>query len=301
MAQNLEERGVIKSFLTSTRRLFQSLVPDHDGSFIVSFSESERVPYHPNTLFSQGRDSSRLSGLLNHNRYTISRANTYKQKKAARELIGKMYSQRNYKSENLLQESSRLTTFVAYTGSGKLAGTVTVGLDSGDGLFAEESYQEEVASLRKRNGKVCEFTCLAVAPEIRSRKVLAGLFHVAMLYASRLFDHSGVIFEVTPQHGQFYEKMLGMKNIASGQICKRVNTPSVLIHSGFSYIDEQILRAHGQLQRNQESHPVQTPSLYRHFFDKEKEDSIVSRLDGLLEKKKSCSPPAISSPLLSPN
>lgn len=292
---------MLENFLTSTRRLLQGLIPDNDSSCIVSFSEPELFSSRTNDTFSQVRQSFRLSGSHNHNRYTISRANTHKQKKAARELIGKMYSQRNYNSENVLQENSRLTTFVAYTGSGKLAGTVTVGLDSGNGLFAEESYQEEVASLRQAAGKVCEFTCLAVAPDIRSRKVLAGLFHVAMLYASRLFDHSGVIFEVTPQHGQFYEKMLGMKNIASGRICKRVSTPSVLIHSGFSYIEEQISKAHGPLQHNQGFHPVQEPSLYRHFFDKEKEASIVRRLDGLLEKRNPCPPPSIASPLLVPN
>lgn len=205
-----------------------------------------------------------------------------------------MYSRRNYKSENLLQESSRLKTFVVHDGWDHLVGTVTVGLESDEGLFAEEVYRDEVASIRAKRGKLCEFTGLAVLPEIRSQKVLGGLFHVAMLYASKIFNHTGVVFEVTPRHGRFYEKTLGMKQVASGRICPRVNTPSVLIYSDFSYVDEQVEKVHRQFSEGRECSLFQDRSVYKYFFSDAEAAGIVSRFDELL-KKEECNLQHVSS------
>lgn len=278
----------MKNFFNVAQNIFSGFVPEIVENSIVSFCESSMPGYS-----AEGSPSERIEvggSVEGENRktfYTICLANTQNQKKAARDLIGKMYSWRNFRSDNVLQESSRLTTFVAYDGCGRLVGTVTVGLDSHEGLFAEEAYRDEITSLRLSRGKVCEFTCLAVLPEVKSRKVLGGLFHVAMLYASRMFNHSGVVFEVIPRHAQFYEKMLGMNRIASGRICKRANVAAVLIHSDFSYVEEQIERIYGESPEEDEFPLGKDRSLYRYFFNSFEAAGIVRRFDELLKKEKS--------------
>ena len=149
-------------------------------------------------------------------------------------------------------------------------------------------------------GKICEFTCLAVLPDVKSRKILGGLFHVAMIYASRMFNHNGVVFEVTPRHGQFYENMLGMNRIASGRICKRVNTPSVLIYSDFSYVEKQVEKSHQESFGNADSLSPKDRSLYRHFFNRFEEASIVRRFDEIMKKEETGFEPASSLPSLMP-
>lgn len=262
------------------------------GELIVSFRESgsssnqmgHAVPSALGLEKRQERDP-RL--------YSIRWANTQKQKKSARALIEKMYSRRNYKSVGLLEENSRLSTFLVYDGLDRLVGTVTVGLDSSEGLFAEEVYREEVNSIRKTRGKVCEFTGLAVLPDVRSKKVLGGLFHVAMIYASRIANHSGVIFEVTPMHGRIYEKMLGMNLVASGKICPRVNVESVLIHADFSFVEEQIQSVHLSAKQSGVEMFL-SQSLYQHFFCSPEVSGILKRFDELLKKESTPSPSAFA-------
>lgn len=279
---------MIKNFFDAAQNIFSVLRPEAEEDLVVGFDEPDsacRTTWRRS--FVSARELERSVGGDSQNLYTIRLANSQKQKKSAKELIGKMYSHRNYKSDNLLPESSRLTTFVACDGSGRLIGTVTVGLDSPEGLFADDVYRDEVTSLRLKRGKVCEFTCLAVLPEIRSKRVLGGLFHVAMLYASRVFGHSGVVFEVTPRHGRFYEKMLGMNRIASGRICKRVNTTSVLIYSDFSHIDEQVEKVHRKSVGEDGSRFNRDRSLYQHFFNGFEEAAILRRFAELLKKEES--------------
>lgn len=276
------------NFFGAAQEIFFGFRPEMSENFVVSFHESHRHGDLEQKMSSDGIGRVGTEGERRHKgSYTICLANTQNQKKAARDLIGKMYSWRKFRSDNVLQESSRLTTFVAHDGYGRLVGTVTVGLDSHEGLFAEEAYRDEITSLRLTRGKVCEFTCLAVLPEVKSRKVLGGLFHVAMLYASRMFNHSGVVFEVIPRHAQFYEKMLGMNRIASGRICKRANVTAVLIHSDFSYVDDQIARIHGEPVEEDESPLGQDRSLYRYFFNSFEEAGIVRRFDEILKKEES--------------
>jgi hypothetical protein len=180
---------------------------------------------------------------------------------------------------------------VAYDEEGHLSGTITVGLDAPEGLFADEVYQEELESLRTPGRRICEFIGLAVAPEIRSQKVLGGLFHVAMIYASKIFNHTDVVFEVSPRHGRFYEKMLGMKLVASGRICPRVNTASVLFTSEFSYGESQIEKIHRETMGEEVSHSGKDRSLYRHSFNGFEEAFIVRRFDELLKKESFILPP----------
>lgn len=284
---------VIKNFFGTAQNIFSGLLPDANEDFVVSFHDSPRQGCREQGDSSDCVEKSEIVKKWNRKTsYAIRLANTQKQKKAAKELIGKMYSWRNYQSDNILQENPRLTTFVAHDEEGRLSGTITVGLDAPEGLFADEVYKEELASLRTPGRRVCEFIGLAVAPEIRSQKVLGGLFHVAMIYASKMFNHTDVVFEVSPRHGRFYEKMLGMKLVASGRICPRVNTASVLFTSEFSYGESQIEKVHRELLEEEKAQLLKDRSLYRHFFNGVEEAAILRRFDELLKKEESSLQPA---------
>ena len=291
---------VIKNFLGAAQNIFSGLLSEVNEDFVVSFHDSPRHGIREERASS---DCIKVGVEEMGNRktsYAIRLANTQKQKKAAKELIGKMYSWRNYESDNILQENPRLTTFVAHDEEGRLSGTITVGLDAPEGLFADEVYQEELASLRTPGRRVCEFIGLAMAPEIRSQKVLGGLFHVAMIYASKMFNHTDVVFEVSPRHGRFYEKALGMKVVASGRICPRVNTASVLFTSEFSYGESQIEKVHRESLKEEEAQSGKDRSLYRHSFNSFEEAFIVRRFDEILKKEESCLQPVLSFASFSP-
>ena len=279
---------MIMNFFGAAQDILSEFLPEANEDFVVSFHESPLHADHEQALSSDGIGRVRIEGERRHKAsYTIRLANTQKQKRAAKELIGKMYSWRNYQSDNILQDNPRLTTFVAYDEEGRLSGTITVGLNAPEGLFADEVYQEELESLRTPGRLVCEFIGLAIAPEIRSQKVLGGLFHVAMIYASKIFNHTDVVFEVSPRHGRFYEKMLGMKRVASGRICTRVNTASVLFTSEFSYGESQIEKVHGESLEDAKTLSSRDRSLYRYFFNGFEEAGIIRRFDELLKKEKS--------------
>ena len=302
MVDNHGGLEVMMNFFGAAQEIFFGVFPEPSEDFVVSFHESHRHGDREQELSFDGIGRVKTEEERRHKTsYTICLANTQKQKKAAKELIGKMYSWRNYPSDNILQENPRLTTFIAYDEEGRLSGTITVGLDAPEGLFADEVYQEELESLRTPGRRVCEFIGLAIAPEIRSQKVLGALFHVAMIYASKMFNHTDVVFEVSPRHGRFYEKMLGMKRVASGRICPRVNTASVLFTSEFAYGESQIKKVHRESPEESDTLSSRDRSLYRHFFNGFEEAGIVRRFDELLKKEKSDVQNTSAFPSLSPS
>jgi hypothetical protein len=67
----------------------------------------------------------------------------------------------------------------------EVMGTITVGFDAHERLFVDELFRDEVECRCAGRRKVCEFTKLAMDGMVRSRRVLASLFHVAYIYARR--------------------------------------------------------------------------------------------------------------------
>src|SRR5207248_5108165 len=102
-------------------------------------------------------------------------------------------------------------------------GTITVGLDSSAGLFVDELFRDEVDALRRDGRTVCEFTKLAMDSVVRSRRVLASLFHVAYIYARRLNLFHDLLIEVNPRHVRYYERMLGFAVKSAERLNPRVN------------------------------------------------------------------------------
>ena len=208
--------------------------------------------------------------------FRIRLANTEERRESANILINKMYSWRGYENAGIQGNNPNRITLVASGNDDKVIGTVSVGLDSPLGLLADQMYHDELEELRSQGRKVCEFNSLAVDPTIKSKRVLASLFQIAILYPFGVFNHTDGVLEVNPRHVRFYEKMVGFTRIGPEKICPRVNAPSILMRADFSYVAEQTEKYGGLMDRADGE-----KSLYPYFFSKRDTDGILGRLKAL--------------------
>jgi hypothetical protein len=154
-----------------------------------------------------------------------------------------------------------------------VVGTLTLGIDSVNGLFADENYKAEVDQLRADNRRICELTKFAVDQTRGSKRVLAALFHISYIYARVLNQRTDVVIEVTPKHAPFYKRMLGFKPFGEERMNTRVHTMGVLLWMEIKHMDEQIERWGGMGEEAQGER-----SLYPYFFSKADEAGITKRL-----------------------
>ncbi len=154
--------------------------------------------------------------------------------------------------------------------------TISVGLDSDLGLFVDKLYRDEVDSIRAQKRKVCEFTKLAMEAGVRSRPVLAGLFHIAYIYARRINRCTDLVVEVNPRHVLFYKRMLGFRDCGPERLDPRVQAPAVLLCLDLAFAEQQIAEMGGHVELAGERR-----SLYPHFFSPREQAGIESRLRAL--------------------
>jgi hypothetical protein len=188
-------------------------------------------------------------------------------------LIKRMYSWRGYETENVVVSShnpNRLT--LEATIGRRVVGTLTLGLDSEEGLFADELYSDEVNEFRQEGRKLCELTKLAVDPEYSSKEILASLFHLAYIYGHKIHKATDLFIEVNPRHAGFYRRMLGLSQIGEERPCRRVQAPAVLMHLELDYVNAQISSLAGSCRSSERS-------LYPYFFSKHEEKGLARRLE----------------------
>ena len=149
-------------------------------------------------------------------------------------LVREKYATRGYAAP-FATEKPRVFTFIAYD-EGQVVGTVSVGMDSDEGLFADGLYRPEIDLMRARGCRICEFTRLAVDRNAASKRVLAGLFHTAYLFACRIRGYTHAVIEVNPRHVLFYGKELSFEVIGPERMDDRVNAPAVLLCVSFEAI-----------------------------------------------------------------
>ena len=107
-----------------------------------------------------------------------------------------------YRTEGLLPEGPRCLTLLLADDCGRDLGTGTLG--SGEsGLRPEESYSEEIATLRNQGRTLCEFNALAILPGQGSATSLARLFHAALLAGGPLLGNTDGVVEVNPVMSHF--------------------------------------------------------------------------------------------------
>jgi len=186
-------------------------------------------------------------------------------------LVQRMYSKKGYDVPGMQKMPDRITLMASQ--NDVVVGTITLGIDSGQGLLADENYKAEVDKLRADNRRVCELTKFAVDQTRGSKRVLAALFHIAYIYGRVLQNQTDVVIEVTPKHAPFYKRMLGFEQMGEERLNSRVNTMGVLLRLEIEYVDQQIACLGGKTE-----HAHGERSLYPYFFSKADEVGIAQRL-----------------------
>jgi hypothetical protein len=142
---------------------------------------------------------------------TIESAEEPAVRRSASRLIARRYAWRGYGRFGLpAAPAAHRVTLAARSGTSTL-GTMTVVLDSSEGLAAEASFADEVRALRQQGRRIAEFTRLAVEPGETSERVLAALFHVGHALAHRVHAHDLLLVEVNPRHVRYYARLLGAR------------------------------------------------------------------------------------------
>jgi hypothetical protein len=180
----------------------------------------------------------------------LSVAKSYRERDEADDLVYRMYSARGYsvaepgsQPRPARRQARRESVIIGRIG-GRVVGTVTVGIDSPNGLLVDEGNAETVDRLRLQGMRLGEVVRLAVDEEMDSRRVLAALFNGAhgVMHANRL-DH--VFIEVNPRHVAFYRRALCFEVEGEERVCPRVGAPSLLLRMRVANLTSKI----GQLEK----------------------------------------------------
>lgn len=203
--------------------------------------------------------------------FKIRLATTAHRRESASLLIQKMYSWRGYAASGPSENEPNRVTLLASANEHVLA-TLTLGYDSPVGLLVDDMYKVEIDELRRQGRKVCELTKLAVDQTVRSKQVLASLFHIAFIYGRNIHGGTDFVIEVNPRHTIFYKRMLGFEDFGGEKMCPRVNAPAVLLRLKLEHAEREIIRVGGLMEEGREK------SLYPYFFSKGDETGITERL-----------------------
>lgn len=188
-------------------------------------------------------------------------------------LVQKRYAWRGYPAQPLKKYPNRVTLLTST--KSRIVGTVTIGYDSDDGLFADELYKAEIDSLRSKGCRVGELNKLAIDHTLGSKHVLGGIIHIAYIYGGLIYGCTDAVIEVVPRHRQFYERMLGFKQLGPERPNPKAdNSPALLMHLPLSHMAKKIAEVGGK------GNSVSDPSLYPYFFSPYEQEGIMKRLLG---------------------
>src|SRR5437867_3262133 len=204
--------------------------------------------------------------------FKIRLANTQGRRSNASYLIKRRYAWRGYHVSPLSARPANQITLAAFDNEQPMA-TITVGVDSSAGLVVEQLYPDEVKALRAAGCRVCEFTKLAVDSMVRSKPVLAAIFHIAYIYAHRIWHGTDLLIEVNPRHVRFYRSQLGFESCGQERMDPRVNAPGILLRLELAHAEAEIARLGGHRELAD-----QTRLLYPYFFSAMEERGIEGRL-----------------------
>lgn len=242
--------------------------PDEWDKTIVAFQSPYRLK---DLCIDQSADASKEETQGVKQEFKVRLATTEDRRKSASLLIEKMYSWRGYDADALIQDPNKVT-LVAYQDD-KVVGTLTLGLDSPKGMVVDELYKREADILRAEGRIPSDITRLAVDQDIKSKSVLAALFHLSFIYGRNIHQATDFLIEVNPRHVIFYQRMLGFEPFGEERICPRVNAPAVLLRLDLALANKQIIRYGGM-----GAAATGVKSIYPYFFSREDELGITQRL-----------------------
>jgi hypothetical protein len=210
-----------------------------------------------------------------HKTFRIRCADTEGHRSSVSMLVDKMYSWREYESSYHLVHDPNRIALVIFDREHAVA-TATLGLDCEIGLLADELYKDETDRLRSEGRRLCEMTKLAVDHVVQSKRVLASLFHISLIYAYHLHSRTDCLIEINPRHRRFYKAMLGFEELGEAKICRRVNAPARLLRLDLDRAESMIavFGGHGDDFAGERS-------LYPYFFSRSEEAGIVNRLKAI--------------------
>lgn len=214
-------------------------------------------------------------GAVKKDTFKIRLAHDDSRTREARFLVEKRYRDVGYQvsSQAGQQTCPERITLSTYKGE-EVIGTITVGFDTGAGLLVDELYRDEVDALRQQGLRVCEFTKLAIDHKGASKRMIAGLFQVASLYAVKIWGYTDIVIEVNPSHVPFYQRMLGFQSLGGEKNCPRVGAPALLLRldaAGYGTGMIEKFGGHPELSR-------QERSLYPYFMSSQEERAILARI-----------------------
>lgn len=195
----------------------------------------------------------------------------------ASKLVTSMYGSRGLRttrpSLSGLRPEHRAREQVTLTASRDhhVVGTLTLGVDAGISLLADTLYRPEVDALRTRGSRLCEVTRLALHPKLSSPDVMATLFHVAFVLASKVHGRTDLIAEVHPRHARFYRRTMGYQIAGPERICPRVGAPAVLLHLPLDFASSQIRQLAGTCTQRDRN-------LYRRFLPAAEQEALLKKL-----------------------
>lgn len=185
-------------------------------------------------------------------------------------LVQKRYAWRGYPKAKLKSYPNRVT-LLTYSGE-RIVGTVTVGYDSEEGLFADDLYKTEIDVLRAQGRCVGELGKLAIDEELGSKQVLGGIIHIAYIYGL-MHECTDAVIEIVPRHKAFYERMLGFKQLGEERPNpKASNAPALLMYLPLEYMSQKIAELGGK------GPEAKDRSLYPYFFSLHEQQGIMHRL-----------------------
>jgi hypothetical protein len=191
----------------------------------------------------------------------------------ANSLINRRYSWRGYGANHRVPIAKNCTTFTAWSNN-LLIGTISLTVDSPDGLACDDTFKDDLEKFRNANGaKICELTKFAFDTPKPSLHLLGSMFHIIFIYGTYKSDCSDLFIEVNPRHRRFYEAMLGFETVGTPKTNNAVGAPSHLMALKVSDI-------RGHIDQNVGNRHAGCRSLYPYFFSMEDEIDIYARLVG---------------------
>lgn len=205
--------------------------------------------------------------------FRIRAASTQGQRSSASVLVKRMYESRGYETTSQSIDAPAESITLLASDNDATIGTMTIGFDSDRGLLVDDLFPDETDALRRQGRQICEFTKLAMDSVVRSKRLLASLFHVAYIFGHRIKGCHNLLIEVNPRHVAYYEKMLGFEVTGPERLNRRVNAPAVMLSLDFEHAQAQIDKFGGKAEL-----AASERSLYPYFFSIAEEAGIVSRL-----------------------
>lgn len=238
------------------------------------FDTVRTEPVSPSSADDSGNDTylpSIVDVTINESVFGIRAADVDEHRNSASMLISKMYAWRGYSGNHQIAHDPNRITLTASNADGVI-GTLSLNLDSEVGLLADQVFQDRIDPYRVE-GKVCEIIKLAIDPTVKSKAVLASLFHVAFIYARDLHQCSDIFIEVNPRHRRFYEVMLDFQVECESRPNPRVDAPAVLLRGHIARGTQRIAEVAGK-----GDHAVGDRSMFPYFFSPREEAGIIARL-----------------------